>query len=69
MGTNLCPVKSYNDAISNQKFVEDFSVPVVLNLSRCRVTLSAAFIPQLQLWPLHQLASVQTLGGPVSQVP
>jgi len=50
------------DAIERQEAITETSVWIVPVLLRYRVGFSTALVPQLQLWHLHGLVSVQAVG-------
>jgi hypothetical protein len=57
------------DAIDRHEVLRGPSVGIVPIVMRYRVSFSMALVPQLQLWHLHRLVSVQSVGDLHSQVP
>jgi hypothetical protein len=57
------------DEIDRHEVLRGPSVGIVPILVRYRVGFPTALIPQLKLWHLHRLVSVQTVDDQLSQVP
>jgi hypothetical protein len=67
--TDAHSVSSDMDAIDCHEVLREPSVGLVPNLVRYFVSSFTVLVPQLQLWHLHCLVSVPSVGDVHSQVP
>jgi hypothetical protein len=67
--TDLRSASSGMDATDRQEVLRGPSVGIVPILVQYRMSFSKALVPRLQLWHLHWLVSVQSVGDLHSQVP
>jgi hypothetical protein len=67
--TDVRSTSSGMDGIDRHEVFRGPSVGIVPILVRYRVSFSMALVPQLQLWHLHWLVTVQSMGDLHSQLP